>query len=197
MKWVIGTILTIVFLTALLISGIIGVGFFLSPQDSLEKSDAIVAISGGETQQRVAEAVELFDQGWAPLLIMSGAAKDEGISNAVAMKQIAINLGVPKAKILVEEAAATTLDNAKFVRDIIKDKKFTKIILVTSPYHQRRANLAFTKALKGLPVKIIDHSSTDSVWRKNGWWQDDWARYLTLSELQKTLYTWALPQNSI
>jgi len=68
---------------------------------------------------------------------------------------------------------------------------------VTSPYHQRRANLAFTKALKGLPVKIIDHSSTDSVWRKNGWWQDDWARYLTLSELQKTLYTWALPQNSI
>lgn len=193
MKWVLGTIGILVFLVALLVSGVIGAGFFLSPQNELEKADAIVTISGGETRQRVAEAVNLFEKGWAPLLIMSGAARDEGVSNATSMKQIAISLGVPKNKILVEEAAVSTLDNAKFVRDIIKDKKFTKIILVTSPYHQRRAYLAFNKALENLPVKIINHSSTDSIWRKNGWWQDDWARYLTLSELKKTIYTWALP----
>lgn len=193
MKWVMGTILTLVFLAAVIVSGVIGAGFFLSPQDPLEKADAIVTISGGETRQRVAEAVTLYNKSWAPLLIMSGAARDAKLSNAVAMKQIAVSMGVPADKILVEEAATNTLDNAKFVRDIIKEKKFTKIILVTSPYHQRRASVAFTKALKGLPVKIINHSSTDSVWRKNGWWQDDWARYLTLSELQKTLYTWALP----
>ncbi len=193
MKWVLGTIGILIFLAALLVSGVIGAGFFLSPQDPLEKADVIVVISGGETRQRVAEAAELFHQGWAPLLIMSGAARDEGVSNAVAMQQIAISLGVPKNKILVEEVATSTLDNAKFVRDIIEEKKFTKIILVTSPYHQRRASLAFAKYLQGLPVKIINHSSTDSMWRKNGWWQDNWARYLTLSELKKTIYTWALP----
>jgi len=196
MKWVIGTILTIIFLVAVAISGVIGAGFFLSPQDPLEKADAIIVISGGETRQRVAEAVDLFHEGWAPLLVMSGAARDEKVSNAVVMRQIAVSLGVSKDKILTEESAANTLDNAKFVRDIITDKKFTKIILVTSPYHQRRASLAFAKYLKGLPVKIINHSSTDSMWRKNGWWQDDWARYLTLSELQKTIYTWALPVQS-
>ena len=197
MKWVWGTIGTVVVLAALLISGAVGAGFFLSPQNPLEKADAIVAISGGETHQRVAEAVELFKQGWAPLLIMSGAARDEGISNATSMKLIAISLGVPKEKVLTEEAATSTLDNAKFVRDIIKNQKFTKIILVTSPYHQRPASLAFAKYLKGLPVKIINHSSTDSMWRKNGWWQDDWARYLTLSELQKIIYTWLLPVSSV
>ena len=193
MKWVIGTILVLVIATALLLGGIIGAGFFLSPQDPLEKADAIVAISGGETRQRVEEAVKLFQADWAPLLIMSGAARDAKISNAAAMKQVAMSLEVPKDKILIEEAATSTLDNAKFVRDIIKEKKFTKIILVTSPYHQRRAFVAFSKALAGLPVKIINHSSTDSLWRKNGWWQDDWARYLTLSELQKTAYTYILP----
>jgi len=197
MKWVLGTIGVIVILAAVVVGGIVGIGFFLSPQDMLEKADVIVAISGGETHQRVAEAVSLFKSDWAPLLIMSGAAKDEGPSNAAAMKQIAISLGVPKNKILIEESATSTLDNAKFVRDIIVEKKITKIILVTSPYHQRRASLAFAKALKGLPVKIINHSSTDSLWRKNGWWQDSWARYLTLSELQKTIYTWALPASSL
>lgn len=193
MKWVVGTIGTLIFIAAVLVSGIVSAGFFLSPQDSLEKADAIVVISGGETRQRVAEGVNLFNADWAPLLIMSGAAKDEKVSNAVAMKQIAVSLGVPKEKILTEEAATNTLDNAKLVRDIIADKKFTKIILVTSPYHQRRASVAFGKAMKGLPVKIINHSSTDSLWRKNGWWQDEWSRYLTLSELQKTIYTWVLP----
>jgi len=197
MKWVTWLIVILIFITALVVGGFVGIGFFLSPQDELEKADAIVVISGGETKQRVTEAVDLFKTGWSPLLIMSGAARDEKVSNAEAMQQIAVSLGVPKEKIITEEEAENTLDNAKFVRDIIKDQKFTKIILVTSPYHQRRAYLAFTKALQGLPVKIINHSSTDSIWRKNGWWQDDWARYLTWSELQKTIYTWALPDRSI
>ncbi|MFH0912224.1 MAG: YdcF family protein [Patescibacteria group bacterium] len=196
MKWVIGTIGLLILVAVLLVGGVIGAGFFLSPQDDLEKADAIVAVSGGETRQRVEEAVNLFEEGWASLLIMSGAAQDDQVSNAAVMKQIAISLGVPADKIVIEEAATNTLDNAKLVRDIIEKEKLTKIILVTSPYHQRRAGLSFIKALKGLPVEIINHSSTDSVWRKNGWWQDDWSRYLTLSELQKIIYTWALPVQS-
>lgn len=197
MKWVIGLIIVLVFIVALAVGAFVGVGFFLSPQDELEKSDAIVTISGGETSQRVAEAVDLFKNGWAPLLIMSGAARDEKVSNAEMMQQIAVSLGVPRAKIMTEKEAENTLDNAKFVRDIIKDQKFTKIILVTSPYHQKRASLAFAKALKDLPVKIINHSSTDSTWRKNGWWEDEWSRYLTWSELQKTIYTWILPDQVV
>lgn len=197
MKWLFGLIGFPVLLVAIVISGIISTGFFLSPQNALEKSDVIIAISGGETQQRVAEAVQLFRDGWAPLMIMSGAARDDGPSNALTMKNIAVMAGVPKDKILIEESATTTALNATFVRNIITDKKFTKVILITSPYHQRRANLAFAKALSGLPVKIINHSSTDSIWRKKGWWWDEWARELTWSEVQKTIYTWAVPLDKL
>ncbi|MFH0912536.1 MAG: YdcF family protein [Patescibacteria group bacterium] len=197
MKWLFWLIGFPVLLVAVVISGIISAGFFLSPQDALEKSDVIIAISGGETQQRVAEAVQLYRDGWAPLMIMSGAARDEGPSNALTMQNIAVAAGVPKNKILIEESATTTALNATFVRNIIEEKKFTKVILVTSPYHQRRASLAFIKALKGLPVKIINHSSTDSIWRKKGWWWDEWARELTWTEIQKTIYTWAMPLDKL
>lgn len=197
MRWLFWLIGFPVLLVAVIVSGIISAGFFLSPQDALEKSDVIIAISGGETRQRVAEAVQLYQDGWAPLMIMSGAARDDGPSNALTMQNIAIAAGVPKADILIEESATTTALNATFVRNIIKDNKFTKVILVTSPYHQRRASLAFAKALAGLPVKIINHSSTDSIWRKNGWWWDEWARSLTWSEIQKTIYTWAVPLDKL
>lgn len=180
MKWLLAflVLVTIVVLTATL-----GVGFFLSPQDKLQKSDAIVAISGGETAERTKEAVELFKANYAPVLIFSGAARDEGKSNAEAMKQLAIKAGVPEENILVEERAQDTFENARFVREHVATKHIQSIILVTSPYHQRRAALTFNRFLDD--VKIINHSSTDSRWRKNGWWKDDWGKKITLSELQK------------
>lgn len=172
---------------------VFGAGFFLSPQDKLELSDAIVVISGGETELRVAEGVKLFNEGWAPTIIMSGAARDEGPSNAAAMKRLAQSSGVPASSILVEEESSTTFENAHNTAEIIEQERFSQIILVTSPYHQRRAHLVFTKALTNHPVTIINHSALDSAWRKNGWWRNEWARSLTFSELGKTLYTWLLP----
>lgn len=171
----------------------VGVGFYLSPQDELAPADAIVVISGGETALRVKEGVSLYQSGWAPLIIMSGAARDEGIANAVSMKQMAINLGVPADSILVEPESINTFENATLVRKIIKEQKASQIILVTSPYHQRRASIVFHKALSELPVTIINHSALDSAWRKNGWWMDGWARRLTTSELKKIVYTQVVP----
>lgn len=166
---------------------IVSVGFYLSPQSPLRLADAIVVISGGETDQRVAEGVELFQQNWAPVMIMSGAARDEGISNAAAMQQMAVKLGVSVDKILLDEEARDTLDNAKNVRSLIQVHGIKSIILVTSPYHQRRALLTFRHFL-GDEFTIINHSAADSAWRKNGWWLSSWARHLTWTELSKILF---------
>ena len=73
----------------------LGTGFILSPQDKLEHSDAIVAISGGRTTVRADKAIELYKKGYAPLLIFSGAALDDGPSNAFAMRDQALAAGVP------------------------------------------------------------------------------------------------------
>ena len=53
-----------------------GIGYYLSPQDSLTKADVIVAISGGDTDARTAEAVRLYKEGWGANIIFSGAAQD-------------------------------------------------------------------------------------------------------------------------
>lgn len=165
-----------------------GVGFYLSPQSPVSKADAIVAISGGETEERTNEAVRLYQQGYAPHIIFSGAALDSsGPSNAKAMASQAEQQGVPASAIELDETATNTHENATGAADIIHQGNYQSIILVTSPYHQRRAYIEFQRAL-GHDFPIINHSSYDRNWRRSDWWATSYSRSLTLSELQKVIY---------
>lgn len=173
----------------LLIIGIWSLSTFLTPNDlkncdrlpnleaPCEKADAIVAISGGNTSDRAKEAIELYKLGWANKLIFSGAAKDtSGPSNAEAMRIQAISLGVPSSDILIETFAQTTKENATKTTNVFIDNSIHDVILVTSPYHQRRASLEFNAAV-GDEVAIRNHPTTyDEDWSEwwwlspRGWW---------------------------
>jgi uncharacterized SAM-binding protein YcdF (DUF218 family) len=154
-------------------------------------ADVIIAISGGDTQARTAEAIKLYKAGWAPHLIFSGAALDvTGPSNAEAMRAQALGSGVPENVITLDKMAADTSQNAKRTRELLNSRD-TRVILVTSPYHQRRASMEFQKVL-GDNVTIINHpTQTDSAWGPY-WWTTPYGWLLALSEMVKTwiVSTW-------
>ncbi len=160
------------------------VGWYLSPQDPIEKADAIVTVSGGDNNARIKKTVELYKEGWSPIVIYSGAAAEGSISNAAAMRNISVKMGVPRSDILIEEDSKDTTENASFTAKIIKENNYKSIILVTSPYHQRRTVDLFKKEL-GKEFKIINQSAVDEDWRKKGWWKDEQGRFLTIGELGK------------
>jgi uncharacterized SAM-binding protein YcdF (DUF218 family) len=148
-------------------------------------ADAIVAVSGGDTQSRVAEAIKLYKAGWSDKLVFSGAALDtSGPSNAEAMLTQAVLAGVPQSAILLEKNSFDTTENALHTSLLLSDAK--RVIIVTSPYHQRRAGLEFKRFL-GERVEVVNHPTPyDRLWPDywwttwNGWW-------LALSESAKTL----------
>lgn len=163
------------------------IAVYLSPQSSLAKTDAIVVVSGGDTDSRISEGVKLYLQKWAPKLIFSGAAAEGDVSNALAMERIAITKGVPAEDILIEEKSKTTVENADFTAKIIHDNGYKSIILVTSPYHQRRAYTQFRNVL-GKDFIILNHSAIDDTWAKKSWWENANARFLTVGEIMKNFY---------
>lgn len=163
-----------------------------SPQEANEliickKADAIVVVSGGDTDARTQEAIELYRRGWAGLLIFSGAAADPASpSNAKAMKTYAIERGVPASAILTEEASKTTHENAKLVRGVFADHKISRAILVTSAYHQRRAGIEFSRIV-GTQTQIIHHPvARDRHWSA-WWWLTPHGWWLALSEIVKII----------
>ena len=162
-------------------------GSFLSPQDKIEKSDVIVVISGGDTTERTAEGIELLKEGYAPYILFSGAARTGKVSNAEMMRNYAIKQGIAKDKIFIEEESTSTYENALFSKKILEENNFKEIILVTSPYHQRRAYMNFSYIL-GKDYKILNNPSFDSSWSKDSWWKNRKNLNTTIEELSGVIY---------
>lgn len=150
-----------------------------------QAADAIVAISGGDTGARANEAIKLYKAGWARHIIFSGAASDKsGPSNALVMQTAAEKQGVPAGDTIIDEAANTTAENATNVANIMSDRGFKRLIVVTSGYHQRRASLEFHRAV-GSAAVIVNHPvDSDNQW-SNWWWATPVGWWLSLSELLK------------
>lgn len=179
------------------------IGAYLSPDDlarceprptsveGCESADAIVAVSGGDTRARTEEAVMLYKHGWADMLIFSGAAADKtGPSNASAMRDQAVDEGVPESAIIIEELSETTQQNAVLSSDVLTENDFQRVILVTSAYHQRRAGLVFQKSV-GSTIEVVNHPvETDNQWSA-GWWLTFTGWRLAISELVKIILVYA------
>lgn len=189
MKFLRNLVWLVAILVCLVVAAPLFIGWYLSPQDVLEKVDVILVVSGGDNNARITKGVQLYEEGWAPVLMYSGAAAEGDVSNAEAMRNISAKMGVPKKDMIIEEESKTTVENADFSAKIIKDKGYKSIILVTSPYHQRRTYELFKKELP--EAKIINQSALDENWRKKGWWQNNVARFLTVGELGKMFIQYA------
>lgn len=158
-----------------------GCGDVPSTKKGCEPADAVVAISGGDTSARAAEAIKLYKEGWGQILIFSGAAADKsGPSNARVMEAQAITAGVDPNAIFLDETSETTAQNASETSDIFKKQGVTSAIIVTSAYHERRAMLEFDKRATG--VEIRGHPvAQDSQWGPF-WWATPVGWSLAVSE---------------
>lgn len=184
---------------AIIIAIIIGLSIFLQPNDFVgcsdkpstgdtrcSKADAIVVVSGGDTNARTDAGIELYQNGWAGKLIFSGAAQDKsGPSNAAAMESRAMAAGIPESDILIEEFSETTQQNAANTQSIFAENGFNKVILVTSGYHQRRANIEFER--RASDVTILNYPLTnDDDWSAL-WWLTPRGWWLAVGEIVKII----------
>src|SRR5439155_83701 len=116
----------------------------------------------GDTGARVETAISIWKAGYAPVLIFSGASSDpQSASSAELMKRTALAAGVPASSIVVEGSSATTEENATNVAQIMRAQGLHTAILVTSPYHQRRAALLFTREFDAAGLVFRNHPADD------------------------------------
>lgn len=121
----------------------------------LKKADAILAL-GSHDIRTADRAVELFEEGWAPLIIFSGdrGSITKGMfekPEAEVFADIAIKLGVPKEKIIIEGKSTNTGENIIFTRRLLEEKglNFNSFIVVQKPYMERRTFATFKKQWPG------------------------------------------------
>jgi len=142
---------------------------------SLVKSDCILAL--GSHDLRVADrAAELYKEGWAPLVIMSGGlgnfTQDMWTeSEADQFAAIAIRKGVPADAILIENKSTNTGENILFTQQLLNEKGLDpqNFIVVQKPYMERRSYATFKKhwpdknLLVTSPQISFDKYATDEI----------------------------------
>jgi uncharacterized SAM-binding protein YcdF (DUF218 family) len=127
---------------------------------TLAKSDAIVVLCSHDPI--VAErGAQLFLDGWAPLLVFSGGLgmitrhlwQDP---EAERFARIAIGLGVPEDRILIENKSTNTGENVRFTRQLLAEHGIDpgSLILVQKPYMERRTFATFNKVWPGKRVTV-------------------------------------------
>lgn len=148
-------------------------------------AQAIVVVSGGDTAARTEEAIKLYRDGWAAVIIFSGAAADKtGPSNAESMRAQAIAEGIPGVNTVVETTSETTEQNAENTVKLLKQNDITSIILVTSAYHERRTLLEFQKRTASITIRAHPiHEDKD--WNRF-WFLTPYGWSLAGSELVKS-----------
>jgi uncharacterized SAM-binding protein YcdF (DUF218 family) len=132
------------------------------PTADLPKADAIVVLGGAvrpqipprpwidvtEAGDRPIYAAQLYRQGKAPVVILSGGRiewQGGGPPESGDMAKLVEALGVPSAAILQDPTSLNTYENAVNVKKILQQRGFKRILLVTSAVHMPRSIQIFNK----------------------------------------------------
>jgi uncharacterized SAM-binding protein YcdF (DUF218 family) len=118
---------------------------------TLENADCILVL--GSHDLRVAErGAEVYLEGLAPIIIFSGGLGNvtKGIwteTEADKFATIALDKGVPREAIFIENKSTNTGENILFTQQLLKDKHLDlqKFIVVQKPYMERRSYATFKK----------------------------------------------------
>ena len=87
-------------------------------------------------RDRLVRALELYNAGAAPKLLMSGDHGQKDYNEVGAMKSYAIENGVPKENVFMDHAGFSTYETVQRAKQVFEAKK---VIIVTQEYHLYRA----------------------------------------------------------
>ncbi len=176
-------------------------GRFLYIQDPLVRSDAILVFAGTRAE-RPLEAFDLYRSGYAPLIVLTREAPDGGqvalASRGVPLADTAdlasdllVRLGVPASDVLVLAAAHdSTSDEAVSFRDLVRARRWHRVIAVTSKMHTRRARMSLVRQLRSLDVRVSMRASRYDLADPAHWWRRRADRRVVLLEIEKYVWYW-------
>ncbi len=161
---------------------------FLVLKDAPEKADCIVVLRGDD-YYRIPKAVELVKKGYAKDIVLS-LLPDEPYLAYTDILHILYSLGPlpqkdlalkyfdyfgknPEGIHFTERPVTSTFEEAHATREWMSAKRFRSLILVTNPYHMRRARLLFDWAFKGTGVKIYSAVAPNPFDDPSHWWRKE------------------------
>jgi uncharacterized SAM-binding protein YcdF (DUF218 family) len=173
-------------------------GRHLQHEDPLVKADALFVLAGTRLE-RPLEAVDLYKEGFAPLVVLSPGRPEHGErllqargirfpSEPELVRDAMVQLGVPATAIVATEGYVdNTAQEAHLLRAMVQARGWRRVIVITSKYHTRRSGFAFRRGLEGTGAQLVIRASRYDPSDPARWWRLRADFRFVTSEWQKLL----------
>ncbi len=118
--------------------------------DEARQVDAIVILGsavwpGGRPSPslyaRTQHAIELYQAGYAPRMILCGGVGQYPPAEAEVMRQLAVAAGVPTDALFLDDTSHSTEENLAHAKALMDAHGWKKVLLVSDPFHLLRAQI--------------------------------------------------------
>ena len=156
-----------------------------TPAPVPEAADGIVALTGANSNERIAAAVGLLTERRGGRVLVSGVNREvtreqlRTVSGSVRrIYDCCVDLGF---------SAYDTIGNARETADWARAMRFTSLIIVSADYHMPRAMLELTAVMRGTGVTLQAYPAATSALRSSRWWRNPGSARLMVVEYCKYL----------
>lgn len=156
-----------------------------TPNRAPAQAHGIVALTGANSNERLAAAMGLLEDGYGRRLLVSGVnpmasrADVRRVSKAVRrLYDCCVDLGF---------TAADTVGNARETLAWAEAMRYRKLIVVTADYHMPRAMLELNAVLRGSGITAQPYAVPTRALKARDWWRNPGAARLMVVEYCKYL----------
>lgn len=159
-------------------------GNFLVVSQTPVRSDVILVFAG-DAGARTTKAIELYKQGYANKIVLSGGPLYMHVTEARLMYDHAVSEGVAPEDIIMDEEATSTCENALNCRKIMEANHFNSALVISSEYHMFRVKRVCEKVFAGSSYSLVYCASRDPVYDPGRWWANNRSLIWTVNEYIK------------
>ena len=156
-----------------------------TPQAEPARADGIVALTGANSNERIAAAVQLLAAHKGRRVLVSGVNRD------VSREQLRIASGSVRRLydccVDLGFTAADTVGNARETAEWAKAMRYRSLIVVTTDYHMPRAMLELRAVLRAPDVTLQTYAVPTAALKVRQWWRSPGAARLMVVEYSKYL----------
>ena len=127
---------------------------------------AAPGVPGPALRRRLEYGVTVFFDRNAGYLLVSGGIVGPPPAEARAMREMALSRGVAAERIVLEDMARNTFENAVYAGRIIRERQWRRVIIVTDEYHLPRALYVF----RYLGLKVAGEGVPRPANMTRMWW---------------------------
>lgn len=174
-----------------LVLAILGAGHFLAaPAQPAVKADLLAAL-GGDNGARADRALELYQGGLAPRILLTGPEGGYSKTRVTYLNWRArylVDQGIPQQVLLFDRRSATSWEEAQNTLQLMQSMNLRRVLVVSDPPHMRRLSWIWGKVFAGSGKEYTLVASAMEDWDAGHWWRNSSHAQFVFSEYVKLVY---------